>query len=399
MATTTTNPNALRVDLDYYPGHKHLFQQGAYQAVGTTNRVASYKINSEISRQDFLNYFLIHRSLSPQYATYAARLKNINQSIVWLQNAISMNNSTINALPGGVGVQERVGEAISLSISNVMFNLTQADWDVIPIQRGRAAHPTFDFERTWNGVNAAGNVIQIEAKGSLVPDSAASNQPNVMKHAGNITGKKVNIAKKGASYGHPASVRYGMIAAIDSGKTAKCWLLDPESDQMSNNPLDLKMSFRTEYVASMIELMAPQATLVEALRQRAHLWREGGSGKDSGPVRSARGFAFSRQNYVEEFLSTGKVWIPEHDIVGKVLQADSSSSFFVGLRGDVIRAAIGQVKAEVLESSFMPTSFTNVAINQLADSFGQVGTSRGSNVFTFHICSSGGVIGIVAGSE
>jgi hypothetical protein len=393
----TSDSNRLRVDLDYYPGHAALLQQGAYSTLGTTNKVASFQNRGEISRQDFLNYFLIHRSLSPDYATYAARLDNIDQSITWLRNAISMHNGTINALPGARGVQEHVGEAISLSIANVMFGLTEADWGVIPVQRGRRADPTFDFEGTWTGVSMSGDVVQIEAKGSLVQNCAEPTHPNVKMHARNIANKKAKIEARGQNYRHPASVRFGMIAAIDHSQTARCWLLDPESDQISEDPLDLKMAFRIEYVASMIELMAPKATLVDALRRRAKIWRRGASQMNFGPVQSPRGFAFSRQNYVEDFLSVGKVWLPEYDIVGKVFHRNSGTPFFVGLRGDVIRSAIGQVRAEVLESEFEPTTFIDLPVNQFDNNVAQGNASRGARGLAFHVSTSGGVVGVATG--
>lgn len=391
MATAPATPGTLQVALNYYPGHEQLLAQGAYQAIGTPARVAAYQMDSAIPLQDFLNYFLIHRALGPEYGSYAARMANIDQSIVWLRNAISLDNGTINSLQSAAGTQERVGEAVSLSIANRLFGLTEADWDIIPIWRGRGAQPTFDFERTWTGINAAGDVVQIEAKGTFVPDSTVSNHQNLRKHAQNIEKKKAKIAANGASYRYPATVRYGMITAVDANRTAQCWILDPEGNQISQNPLDLKMAFRTEYAASMIELIAPNATLIEALRKRADLWRRGDPRRDSGPIVSARGYAYSRRNYVEDFLSEGKVWLPSRDIVGKVFKGDSGPQFFIGMRGDVVRAAISQEVTEMLRSGFAPESSVADAFNQLP---GDAGTGRGGR-FTLHTTTSGGVIGLV----
>ncbi|AIL63096.1 hypothetical protein [Pseudomonas alkylphenolica] len=211
---------SLMVNLDYYDGHQSLLAKGAYETLGTASKVESFQKQGKIPLSDFLNYFLIHRSVSPDYASYIERLNYLDTASTWLNGVLDLNGS-INWRPGSKGLQENVGEAVSLSVASSLFGLTAADWETIPEQKGTRAHPTFDFERTLVGITAQNAVVQIEAKGSFVRDNTVD-QSAVKAHARNISKKKSKITNIGAAYKHPATAMYGMIVSIDPTNEAKC---------------------------------------------------------------------------------------------------------------------------------------------------------------------------------
>jgi hypothetical protein len=391
----SSNPAAiaqkLKIDLDYYDAHhQSLLAQGAYQTLGTAAKVKSFQTTGEISLPDFLNYFLIHRADGPSYATYRTRRKYLGQASGWIDGVLN-TNGTINCLRGSKGLQEKVGEAVSLSVASAMFGLTAADWTTIPEQRGRTAHPTFDFERTMVGITNGNDVIQIEAKGSFVKDNTLD-QLAVKRHASNIEEKKIKIATAGA-YKHPAVARYGMIASIDPNNTARCLLLDPPADQLLGNPGDLKVASRLEYAASIVSLLAPKAKLPNALEIRAELWRQGAASKESETLRSPSGHPFTAGNYVEDFLANGKIWMKNRDIVGQVYLDISGRAFFLGLRGDVVRTAIQQDPKVIVQAHYEPSSEQmEILASPLHLDQGIRDEPRYMHM-TFHTASSGVVLG------
>jgi len=379
----------LDIDLDNYDAiHEALLKKGVYQTLNTAARVKKFKATGKIPRNDFLNYFLIHRFESAHYATYHQRMKHIDEAVIWTKYVLD-TTSTIKSLPGCSGLQERVGEAVSLSVASSMFNLTTADWTVIPIQGGRKAQKTFDFERIMVGIGLANEIIQVEAKGSFVSDN--SQKPKkILNHAASIQKKKTKIANSGTAYKHPAAARYGVIAAVDGTRTAKCWLLDPPPEPFEGEPSNGKIASRLEYVASTIELIAPNAKLPTVIRDCAKQW---GDFRRSEPV-DPIGTPYTLHNYVERYLANKKIWIEKMDIVGQLYVGTLGDVFFIGLVGAVVRDAIKQDAATIAAARY-ETSVKRVTIEgSPVDITDGRKADRLTISLDLHIDSGGTVIGV-----
>lgn len=380
----------LEIDLDYYDkNHKSLLSQGAYATLKTAKRLEDFRKVGKIPKGDFFNYFLIHRSANPDYDTYSKRIANVDQAVAWVAGALD-TSSTIKCLAGCVGLQERVGEAVCLSVAGAMFELTAADWAIIPIQGGKQAHKTFDFERTMIGITGTSDVIQVEAKGSFIPDNTQKH-PNVSAHSSSIAKKKANITKNAATYKHPATARYGMIAAIDATHKAKCWLLDPPAEPFEGDARKFKAANRLDYVADMVSLLAPKALLPGVIRQRAEQWRNGESSVSPSPI----GAPYTLHNYVSMFLARGKIWLVEHDIVGQLYVGKTEGIFFIGLLGKVVREAIMQDVDAIADSRY-DTSVIRATIK--GTPFDLRRHEKGELLevsLDLHVTSSGTVLGIL----
>lgn len=336
MASRAPKPKTIDVDLQYYPGHEALLKKGDYQRVGTAARVAAF--SGKVPLGDFLNYALISRSDGVIFESYAARNRMIHVIATWFKDILP-TAPTVNWRPGSKREQERVGEALSLAVMSNLFGVTAADWGVIPITRVTS----FDFERTFIGISAQDEVIQVEAKGSFVSSNVSptpADKQKIDRHAKNITKKKLAISKKGAKYPLPATVRYGFIASIDPSSTAKCYLLDPPADQQQGDPRRIRVANRLEHLAYFVSLLAPEAQLPKVLVERAAEWRKPGANEPTGVLHSASGHAFTAGKYVEDFLSRGKIYLEREDIVGDVWKMQDVGPVFIGIRGDVIRTAI-----------------------------------------------------------
>ena len=173
-------PPSLFIDLQFYKGHKALLSSGVYKALGTVERVEKFQEKGTVPLSDFLNYFLIHRALNSAYGTFKDRLKKLSTAVTMLEDVID-TNGTVRFCPGSDTMQEHLGETVSLSVANILFDVTAADWAKIPEQKGPGANKTFDYEKMFS-ITSAGDIIQIESKGTFVPDNTIP-QDNVRNHA------------------------------------------------------------------------------------------------------------------------------------------------------------------------------------------------------------------------
>lgn len=353
MCATMSKPgDKLMVDLDYYDAnHQGLLTKGPYALMNTASNVKAFQTHGTVPLQDFLAFYYIYRDTDPRYSKFAARMKSIDQAATHLDGAISLAG-TLNTLLGSEDEQKRVGEAMSLTIANTLFGTTAADWDRIPIDN---KFPTFDTQRTFTGITAANIVVQIEAKGTFL-DGGPKDAKRIKAHANNIATKKANIAALGATYPHPAAVRYGMIVAAHPTKTLQCLLLDPPGDDLQGEPSNLKIAFRLNYAADILSLIAPSAHLVNALKDRAELWRKGTDLERFEPMRTAHGKPFISGGYIENALAQQKVWLPELDLVGHVFEGHSGHHFFLGIQGGVLRTVIDQVPADIVSRNWLAES-------------------------------------------
>lgn len=387
-STISTSTDKLKVRLDYYTKHEDLLNQGIYKTFGTAAKVKGFQKSGEIDLPDFLNYLFIHRYENPKYETYAKRVIEIYKAALLLEDVIEIGES-LNYRSGSDGLQQRIGEAVGLSVAGKLFGLTAADWDVIPVERYKA----FDFERVMTGITTSNSVVQIEVKGTFVNDNTVYDD-KVSAQASGIAKKKRSIAKAGSSYARPAAVRYGMITSIDPKNKARCFLLDPPGDVFDGEPRNHKIANRLDYVAQLVSLLAPRATLPEALVMRANRWRAGNPLPSSEYLESLAGYHFTADNYVEDFLARGKVFVKTLDVVGQLFKGPSGRTFFLGLKGDVVRTAIRQNPEVIAQQSFQPASL-RTAIRGQARLIGSDSKDDSRQYrMTLHTASSGVVIGL-----
>lgn len=388
----STSPAKLKVDLAYYTQkEKKLLSKGVYVSVDLVKKVKEFQRQGEIALADFLNYFLIHRAENPLYATYADREKLLSKAILILEDVVTTHN-TVNWQPGSGDLQKWVGESVSLSVVGSLFGLTAADWNTIPVMQISG----FDFERVFTGITIGNEVIQVEAKGSFVNDNTIK-QSAIYTHAKKIRTKKKNILAAGSTYSHPAAIRLGVIASIDQTGNARCFLLDPPGDELEGELHRHKIASRLEHLSFILWLLAPRAHLPRVLADRATKWRAINNQEPKGSLTHRNGYAFTPANYVETYLARGKIWLKEQDVVGQLFQIDEKQKIFIGVQGDVVRAAIKQDIYAILQQSFEPSSMT-LEITSRAVKLGgngrDVALEKSSLQLTFHRASSGVVIGV-----
>lgn len=308
-----------------------------------------------------------------------------------LEHVVTTHN-TINWQLGSGDLQKWVGESVSLSVVGSMFGLTSADWNTIPVMQVSG----FDFERILTGITIENSVIQVESKGSFVNDNTIG-QPAIRTRVHNIRNKKKNILVAGSTYSHPAAIRFGVIASIDQTRTARCLLLDPPGEGLEGELYRLKIASRLEHLSFILWLLAPRAQLPRVLVDRASKWRAVNNEEPKGSLTYPNGYAFTPANYVESYLARGKVWLKKQDVVGQLFQTDGKHQIFIGVQGDVVRAAIKQDIPAILQQTFEPSSMA-MEIRSRSVNVGVHGRDNAgeekSYQLTFHRASSGVVIGV-----
>ena len=319
----------INVNLEYYDGkHRKLLTTAQpYASVRTAARVQAFKTVSTIRKVDFLSYFLIHRQSLAGYQTFQDLQGKISTTAAWVQDVLRPVGPTLQLSQPftDAGLAERVGEAVGLSVISRLHQLTDADWTKLDTLPGVNGAPTFDFEIASDSVR----IIQVETKGSFVANNTL--KPSAVgNHAASILKKKTDIPAA-PHYPYPASVRYGTITVLDDVHEARCWLLDPPADVSPIPPADLRIMKRLAYTAKLIALIAPKASLVDAIVRRIEQIRLHGSEQYNGrTLTRENGHAFSAKNYAKQYLAKNKLYVEPLDAVGKLLSLNNRQPIFIG---------------------------------------------------------------------
>ena len=308
---------------------------------------------------EFLTYYLFHRkrpSLT-NLANYQQLSQNIYRSLNDLEDFIEFNGtSIIKPLNAGTQIEhitEHIGESIGLSLINRIHTLTEADWDKIPESHGRNAVRTFDYQIA---ASDGRNIIQLEAKGSSVDDNRNKTAP-IYTHKENIVSKKKDIIEKGKKYPYPASIRYGTITAVDSRKNGavKCWLLDPDSQEISKGPKRFRLLSRMHFLYDWISFLGPQSQLATALSNRITDLEtiQNPFELDGKPLLNSNNepFYFRPFDYSRRHASwfTNKSKVTDGPAGGIIFQLSKNTLFFLGIFENLLSLAADQDFEKILE--------------------------------------------------
>ena len=224
----------------------------------------------EIPKAEFLTYYLFHRIKlgTNAYSDYDTVGRMVHRWLSAIGECIDYESGSVRTPHGATHqlneVSEHVGEAIGLCVMNRIHGLTEADWSVIPEERGRGARPSFDFQIASDGRQ----FVQIEAKGSSVTDNRILSAA-VKEQKRKIDEKKAKLAalKQEGKDPYPASYRYGTIAVVDARRdgNVRCLLTDPPSSQMDQDPAKFRLLSRMRHLRDWVSFLGPRSALAAAL--------------------------------------------------------------------------------------------------------------------------------------
>jgi len=334
----------IEVAVDYYDDEekKKLLTYSSASGIAVVAGKSIY-----IPIEEFLTYYLFHRKRPGKegHRNYKELGKKIGTAIKDLEDWIDSNERSI-FVPSDVGRQlryitEYVGESIGLAVINRIHNLTEADWDRIPEHGGPRGFPTPDYQVASDGKT----IIQLEAKGSVVNDnslkeSAVSNQKSRIHRKK----EKIVVKEESGTYRYLSNLRYGTISVLDYNKesTAKCWLVDPDPDELDVPPGKLRLINRLKFFRDWISFISPRSQLATALSTRI------GDIEALSNPNELNGVALRRSNGEKLFIERpdprgyggssfyqNKSRVTDGPARGIIVYMENNSFFFLGLMDEI----------------------------------------------------------------
>lgn len=350
-------PKTISVDVEYYNSTEKGKLEN-YSSADLIKKVAGRAI--EVPTVDFLTYYIFYKKTPGKdgFSNFDELSDKFSHALSDLDGYFSFDADSLRTNEGenfrNTAVSERIGEAIGISVVNKIHGLTRADWNKIDEIRGTSAKKTFDYE--YEIGSDGKNIIHIENKGSLVDDNSRK-CTNISKHKSNIVNKKVKI-RADKAYPYPSDIMYGTIGAIDSEtkRNAKCWLLDPEPEEIDIDPLKLRLLNRYDYLLSIIRMISPRSQLTTALTTRFYDLAAIMDFKalDGLPVRMANGEKFSHYDgeYVSSPLYAGnKSRLSKGNSIGKVVAYGEEQLLYLGIDMDVVNTLVTQDFEKIIQYS------------------------------------------------
>lgn len=328
---------------------------GLQQYSFAINLNAIHGVATDVHTGDFLAYCLFHRQDPgrPNYDTFAKCFSQQNQAATWLDGCIEFNGYSISTSPPGVDppidVKERYGEAIGLCIADRLYGLHGADWQKIPIQRGRNAQKTND----WKIAAGSTGFAELETKGSY--NQGLFDAPS--GHVNSIAAKK-NVYRNSQL---PATELLGTIAVLGDDPTIpiKCWLLDPPTFGVDEDPGKYQLLARLRFIRDWYAFISPRSIFASVLSDRIGVLEalRDISVLDNVPLRGSSGEILDVSPY--EGVSQSRLFGSRSRIAGRnaggmVLHWSGSHLMFSGIEGDLARLAVEQNHAAIRKFSYAP---------------------------------------------
>ena len=176
-------PDTIKIKISFYnDDEKNKFQ--SYPNKDEINSIVSSEIT--ISKEEFLTYLLFKEKKNfNKFRTYTDFRNKIPKSIALIEDYLSFENNSVKAEFIGREMNdeliERIGEALSLCAINKLHELTEADWDKIPIRTTK----DFDYEISLASDGSKFIQLNVECKGSAVNDNTKTKDKT--KLAENVT--------------------------------------------------------------------------------------------------------------------------------------------------------------------------------------------------------------------
>lgn len=348
--------DTIKVEVDFYDAA----EEAKLLEYPTANDMRALVTKTqEIPKSEFLTYYLFHRIKlgTAGYRDYKSVAKKVDLWLSAIGECINYEGGSVRTPEGTVQqlteVSEHVGEAIGLSVMNLIHGLTEADWAPIPEERGRNARPSFDFQIASDGKR----FVQVETKGSSVLNNRIRSVAALAQKR-RIDEKKAKLAKL-AELGkdlNPTALRYGTITLVDGREdgNVRCLLTDPPAEKIDEDPAKLRLLNRMRSLRDWIGFLSPRSAFAAALAtrvadlaaltnpfelDRVPLVRGNGESFESNPQ--------SAGEWHQSFFMASKSRVIDQPAGGVVFQLSPDKLFFLGVREELIDLAARQNFTEI----------------------------------------------------
>lgn len=345
-------PETLRVEVAYYDEE----EQAAFKEALGRDILGGSARELVIPTPDFCTYYQYYklRAGVPGYDSHDHVAGKWVHALAELDGQIEFTGGSVRLIQtdgASKGTNERIGEAIGLSVASRLHGLHEGDWSRIPESNKRK---TLDFERP---VASDGHrFVLLEAKGSSVENNALKPSA-VSKHKRSIKDKKDAATPEEQEN----SILYGTIGVLDDRpeSIARCWLVDPPAG-ITGDPFLFKLLTRFEYIARHISFLGQRSQLATALWTRLAALRAAKeyTALDGVVLRTGSNAEFSPETYDQ--IGTHNPWFGSKSVVsdgpagGHVFAVDDRVLLFIGIREQLVALASLQDFQAIAEYTFPP---------------------------------------------
>lgn len=221
---------------------------------------------NEFSYSEFQAYFLFvrWRKDDPTWGSFQGIRKRVSTHWVAWYDLFYYNEDEkrFNSLYPDNNEQsadsEMVGVASGLTVVSKLHDLTEADWEKIPV----GPKPDLDYKIASTGEN----FLYLECKGTIAADNSGPRKPNsVYNHKSSIDTKKnqqrpLPVQKPG--------IFYGTITVVDPTNHLLLWFVDPPEPDNSIDPRKYKLLSRLYYYYRNLNALYQRSPFVVALINR-----------------------------------------------------------------------------------------------------------------------------------
>jgi len=376
-------PDQIRVHVDYYNNdHKTKLTKPPYPTI--IKKIGGTTI--AIPTQDFLAYYLFwkQRQRPDLYGGLeAVKAAHLYEAAGELNNLITFGSGTLSSEAGidegNSATTGRLGEAMSLCVLNRIHKTGPGDWLALPEKRNQIPKGLNPMDFRIQTASDGKRIVQVECKGSFLPDDPTAINAAVRKHQRNIAKKKKSHEEvlEASSGIWQADLRYGTITTFGRPGTndAQCWLLDPPAEG-EGDPEIVKTLARLRYATNLLQLIAPRSHLTVAMVNRVtslfeHTNLEAASGI---ALRHADGKSFA--DAFEDVRTHGscasaffnnRTTIRNYPAGGIITRRRKGPFLFFGMREDLLAFATLQ-KFEALRSYETKPTSIETSINAVIPS-------------------------------
>jgi len=298
-----------------------------------------------ISREDFLIYCLFKEQKQYHgYVTFSDFKKKLSERMSLLSDYLDLNSPSITAMFDNAQDQqiitEHVGIGTGLSVISHLHGLTEADWNIIPVNKNK----DLDYRISSDGKN----IIEVECKGTFEDANLKSSSvSNMRKH---IEDKKVSQRKNDNK-----NLLYGAITSYSAepGELAHCRILDPVSYKNYDNPRKLRLLSRLNFYLRELNSISKAHFLIALSNKLQTL-----SSLSDEEIQKLNNVALVKSNGEPfEFpisFEYHKTRIPGIDGFADVRRVGSNKYLLYGFRDEIVSTIIKQNYSKITQMKFSP---------------------------------------------
>ena len=245
----------LQVNVDFYDNHhKKLLMN--YPSNNEIEHLV--RKPTKISKSEFLTYLLFtEQRESEGFRTFDELRKKVDSRLGYISDYLNIGEGTIKAIHTAKEtpneITERVGVSVSLCLVNKIHNMTEADWERIPIDNRKV----LDFQiATTDSL-----YIFVESKGTILKNNNYRTElSGKAKHVKEKKDENKNIIKRG--------IAYGIITSIDQKNITQSWLLDPPAIDLPFSPKKYRLLSRMYFYWKNLKIISPKSEFLFSLINR-----------------------------------------------------------------------------------------------------------------------------------